>query len=294
VRFIGFRNKKRKWLLACGIFLLLSFIVVWGSGSLLMRPVQRQLGPPPADLHAEIVSFPSASGSQLKGWYIPGTNQKGAVVLLHGVRGTKAEMLERARLFAKEGYSVLLFDFQAHGESIGKHITFGWLESMDAQAAVKFLKEKCPGQKIGIVGVSLGGAAAVLAEPQLEADAYVLELVYANIEDAISNRMKIVLGPVGGIFTPLLSWQIRPRLGISTERLKPERTVHGIRQPKLFLAGKNDRHSTIEQPRRLFDAAAEPKELVVFDNASHQDLYAIDPELYRKNVLPFLDKTLRK
>jgi hypothetical protein len=30
----------------------------------------------------------------------------------------------------------LLFDFQAHGESIGCHITFGYLEGRDAAAAV--------------------------------------------------------------------------------------------------------------------------------------------------------------
>jgi alpha-beta hydrolase superfamily lysophospholipase len=204
-------------------------------------------------------------------------------------------MLGRAELFRKAGYSVLLFDFQAHGESIGKQITLGWLESRDAQAAVKFAKEKCPGEKIGVVGVSLGGAAAVLADPHLAVDAYVLELVYSNVEDAISNRIKIVLGPIGGIFTPLLSCQIKPRLGISTDQLRPEYAVHSIPQPKLFLAGAQDKHSTIEQSRRLFQAAAEPKELVVFEGASHEDLcWGINSDLYKRSVLRFFEKHLRQ
>ena len=44
----------------------------------------------------------------------------GAVVLMHGVKGNRLAMLRRARLLHAEGFGVLLFDFQAHGESAGK------------------------------------------------------------------------------------------------------------------------------------------------------------------------------
>ena len=58
---------------------------------------------------------------------------------MHGVRANRLVMLARARFLHKAGYAVLLFDFQAHGESSGKRITFGHLEGLDASAAVTFL-----------------------------------------------------------------------------------------------------------------------------------------------------------
>jgi pimeloyl-ACP methyl ester carboxylesterase len=70
-------------------------------------------------------------------------------------------MLERARFLLRAGYTVLLFDFSAHGESTGEHITIGYLESRDAQAAISFLRKILPGEKIGVIGVSMGGGSAV-------------------------------------------------------------------------------------------------------------------------------------
>ena len=82
--------------------------------------------------------------------------------MMHGVRANRMSMVERARILHASGFSVLLFDFQAHGESPGKRITFGYLEALDAEAAVAFVRQRLPGERIGAVGTSLGGAAALL------------------------------------------------------------------------------------------------------------------------------------
>ena len=48
-----------------------------------------------------------------------------------------------------------------------------------------------------MLGKSLGGAAAVLADPPLEADAMVLEAVFASFDTAVENRIAMYLGPPG-------------------------------------------------------------------------------------------------
>src|ERR1035438_4256770 len=106
-------------------------------------------------------------------------------------------MVERARFISQSGYAALLFDFQAHGESIGKQITVGYLESRDAQAAVEFAHRRFPGKPVAVIGVSLGAAAAVLAHPPLDVQALVLELMYPTVEDAIKDRLEMRLGPLG-------------------------------------------------------------------------------------------------
>jgi fermentation-respiration switch protein FrsA (DUF1100 family) len=212
---------------------------------------------------------------------------------MHGVRADRTSMLGRARFLNAAGYAVLLFDFQAHGESPGARITFGHLESRDARAAVRFVRARLPGERIGVVGVSMGGAAALLAEPPLEADAFVLEMVYPTLAEAVADRLKMRLGSWGGLLAPLLTMQLRPRLGVGAEHMRPVERVALVPGPKLFIAGAEDRHTTLEESRRLFAAAREPKELWVVEGAAHTDLHAASREEYERRVLDFLDRTLQ-
>jgi uncharacterized protein len=100
---------------------------VIGVGLLLSRPAASEIGAPPDDLAAESVTMISASGSTLRGWFLPGRPGGGGVVLMHGVRANRLSMVQRTRMLHESGFAVLLFDFQAHGESSGKRITFGHL-----------------------------------------------------------------------------------------------------------------------------------------------------------------------
>ena len=143
---------KRKLLIATTVLLLTLVAGVWLTGTILTSPVPQSAGVAPSDLAASAVEFQSQSGATIKGWFIKGKKNAGAIVLMHGNRGNRLSMVDRARFLSRAGFSVLLFDFQAHGESSGDHITFGYLESKDAQAAIDFLRANAPGEKIGVIG----------------------------------------------------------------------------------------------------------------------------------------------
>ena len=130
-------------------------------------------------------------------------------------------MVERARFLRRAGYSAMLIDFQATGETTGDHITFGWKESRDVIAAARFLRTVEPSNHVAIIGTSLGGAAALLAIPQLKADGLVLEAVYPTIVRATKNRLESCFGPLGRFGAPLLLGQLHPRLGVSVDDLRP-------------------------------------------------------------------------
>jgi uncharacterized protein len=201
-------------------------------------------------------------------------------------------MVNRARFLSRAGYSVLLVDFQAHGESAGDHITFGYLESRDAQAAIRFAREQLPGEKIGVIGVSMGGAAILLAEPPLNVDAVVLEMVYPTIEDAIADRLKIRLGPWGGWLSPALSLQLKPRLGVSANELRPIDRLAGMATPKLFIVGELDQHTTLNESEKMYEQASAPKEMWVVPMAAHIDLHAYAQQEYERRVLAFFERNL--
>jgi uncharacterized protein len=164
--------------LFCAALLIAGVITV---GLFLSAPARATVGAAPADLAVEEVSIASGSGATLRGWFVPGRPGAGAVVLMHGVHANRLAMLRRARLFNAEGFAVLLFDFQAHGESTGTRITFGHREGQDAAAAIAYMRARLPGERVGAIGSSLGGAAALLAPKPLDVDALVLESVYSEI-----------------------------------------------------------------------------------------------------------------
>jgi fermentation-respiration switch protein FrsA (DUF1100 family) len=210
------------------------------------------------------------------------------VILMHGVRANRLSLVRRARLFREQGFSVLLFDFQAHGESPGTHITLGFLESRDARAALDLVHRELPGQPVAALGISLGGAAAVLADPPLDLDALVLESVYPTVEDATRERLRIRLGPLGPPLAPLLLAQLKPRLGIEPSSLRPIDHIAQVRCPVFVISGTNDEHTTPAQTRALFERAPEPKRLWLVPGAAHVDLERFAGGEYRRRVLEFL------
>lgn len=265
----------------------------WCVTLLLTRPNHRAIGDPPADLHARRVAFHSESGAELRGWYAPGRQGGGAVVLMHGVHADRTAMLGRARLLAREGYAVLLFDFQAHGESEGDAITFGWRERLDARGALAWVRDAAPGERIGVIATSMGGAAMLLAQPQWAPDALVLEQVYPTIDEALDNRMRTYLGPWGPMLSPVLAREMSWHLGLASSDLRPIERIASVQAPMLILAGEADRHATLAQSRALFAAAREPKQLWIVPGAAHVDLFAHASAGYAAQVLPFLAARLR-
>lgn len=277
---------------------LLCFIgLSWYIGGQLVAPANRTVGPPPTDLPVTTTTLNSESGSRIATWYIPahdpdnGTNA--TVILLHGIRGDRRSMLGHARLLHNSGYAVVLIDMQAHGESPGERITVGWLESHDVRATVEFARQQNPNHRVGIIGRSLGGAATLFAA-SIDVDALVLEAVYPTIAEAVENRVAMRAGVASRVLTPALLCQLNPRLGTSVADLRPIDHIDEFACPVLIAGGEKDLHTTLSETERLFDAANQPKKLVVFPDAEHVDLLNHNKSLYRNEVLTYLDTHLKK
>lgn len=285
------RARSRGWRLLTGA-LALPVAVAAGSlavGQVLIHPSAHRVGPPPEDLAAHEVVVPVAGRPGLRGWLAPGRPGLGAVLLVHGLRSDRRSMVPRARFLRGLGYTVLLVDLQAHGESPGRHITFGRLESDDVRAAVGFLRSTVDDGPVAVIGVSLGAAAIVLADPAAPVQAIVLESMYAAFDTAVDNRMRVHLGPAGPALSGLLVSQLPLRLGISDDDLRPVDRIGRLHVPVLICAGDQDRHATADETRALFAAAAEPKALWLVPGAGHVDLYDADPAGYRSRIGPFLE-----
>jgi fermentation-respiration switch protein FrsA (DUF1100 family) len=151
-----------------------------------------------------------------------------------------------------------------------------------------------PGERVGVIGTSLGGAAALLAAPALDVDAVILETVYPSFDVAVENRLRMRLGSLGPALSPLLLLQLRPRLGIAPSNLRPVDHIALLRCPVLIIGGGIDLHTTVEDTQRLYAAAREPKELWLIPNVAHVDFFHAVGEQYTKRVSAFLEGALRQ
>jgi fermentation-respiration switch protein FrsA (DUF1100 family) len=290
-----------RWRQACALAGAAALLAVVGAGFagwLLVRPHRTVVGPPPAAFATESVKFTTSDGLALSGWFVRGAKGAGAVLLMHGVRSDRRENVGVAQELARRRFTVLLFDFRAEGESAGDRISTGAFESEDARAALDFVRRESPGEKVGAIGRSMGGAAALLGSGPLPFDALVLESVYPDVEQATDARMRLHLGPIGPWFSPLLLVQLRPWLGVGADALRPVDAVKRLRSPLMVLVGDHDRFLPAAEAKRLFDAAppatvACPKEFWVVPGADHEELRHVQPEEYDRRVVGFLERWLR-
>jgi fermentation-respiration switch protein FrsA (DUF1100 family) len=207
-------------------------------------------------------------------------------------------MVKRAEVLGAHGFSVLLIDLQSHGESTGQRISYGQREALDAAAAVNFMRQSQACDRIGAIGVSLGGAAAVLGAQPLAVDALVLESVYGTIDSALANRLRAGLGPfLGSIFIPILvptfELLLPPILGVTPDQLRPIDHIGHVAAPLLLASGTIDDRTPIEEARALFERAPEPKQFWAVEGAAHVDLEQFAPDAYWREVLPFLTSQLQ-
>lgn len=249
--------------------------------------------PPPDDLGPDPVRFHSGSGSTIHGWLSRGRTGAGAILLLHGIGASRQEMIGRARFLRSAGFSVLAIDFRGHGDSTGGRSTYGGLESRDAAAAVEFLRHTLPMERIGVIGISMGGAAMLLGQAPLPVQALVLESVYPTIDDAVRDRLRAWLGPIGRVLAPIVMSWLFPRDGVAAADLRPIDRIREQTAPVFVLAGSADRYTPPSESRSLFDRAPEPKAFWSVDGAGHDDLHEFARAEYERRVGAFLVRHLR-
>ena len=280
---------------AAGTGLLAATGAALALGDAMTRPAPREAGVPPAPLAASAVRIPTSGGAFVAGWFAPGESGRGAVLLLHGVRGSRHAMTRRALFLHALGMATLAIDLPGHGESPAPRITFGANESHGVVAALSWLARRCPGERIGAIGVSLGAASLVLARPDPAPSAVALESMYPTIEEAVADRLAQRGGTPAAWLAPALLWQMPWRLGVTPSQLHPIDALPALRSPLMIAAGDADRHTTLAETQRLFDAArGDPKSLWIVPGAAHVDLHAFAHEDYERRVGGFMRDALRR
>ena len=106
------------------------------------------------DAAYETVRFPAADGVELAGWYRP-TRTARRCCSPTAAAATASCSVAHARMLARHGYGVLLYDARGAGESDGRQNSYGWGWTHDVEGALDFLaaRPEVDRERIGALGL---------------------------------------------------------------------------------------------------------------------------------------------
>jgi uncharacterized protein len=270
---------------AAGVFILLPTAIAIVATHRAREPVEA------ADLGRAYrpVGFTTADGLRLSGWYAPSRNGA-AVIVSPGRTGP----LRHARLLARHGFGVLLFDRRGEGRSEGDFNAYGWGGDADLKAAIGFLSRRADvdPDRIGGLGLSVGG------EMMLETAAEDVRLAAvvsegASVRSLAEHWDDPELSAVQKPFTPLVAQTVA--VSVLANRAPPPSLmdlVDDISPRPLLLIRSLDGQAAEVLNRAFYAAAGAPKALWEVPGAGHTGALEARPREYERRVVAFFERAL--
>ncbi|HEV8669473.1 MAG TPA: alpha/beta fold hydrolase [Candidatus Limnocylindria bacterium] len=258
----------------------------------------------PRDLRVEDLRFKAgpdrvASGLnvELAAWTIHTVHGAPAVVLVHGFKTSREEMLPWARFLHDGGFNVLLLDTRGCGRSGGSIVGLGATEPRDISLAVDAARDQFGTTRVAVLGISLGAGAAILAaadDPRISA--VVADSAWTDQDFQLSRLSFLSIGPIRVPLPPYGVAAVNVLVGADVTKARPLEAIARISpRPVLLIHSADDGNATtpVDGARRLFAAAGEPKELWIAPRGGHVGAINGSPDEYRGRVLALLGSAFR-
>jgi alpha-beta hydrolase superfamily lysophospholipase len=199
-------------------------------------------------------------GVRLYGWWQAPEPGQGAIVVFTGTGVTLSDYAGLLGDLAAHRFGVLGIDYRGNGASPGTPSEVAWRS--DARAAFDFAHAAAPQSKIALFGQSMGTGFAVGLALDRPAAGVLLDSPYASV---------VRLFALGGM--PLLRGVPFPARLLMTDAIDSEAIIGRLRVPVMMLHGTLDYAIPIDEARRLYAAAHEPKELIEVAGAYHAQVW---------------------
>ena len=262
--------------LAIGALAVLLFLtaLAWTlQRKLIYFPFEGVPTPDAVGLHgAEPVSFPTADGLTLNGWFVSRTASPAfTVIVFNGNAGTRALRAPLAAALARENLAVLLFDYRGFGGNPGSPTEEGLRR--DARAAREYVvsRPEIDRGRLVYFGESLGTAVATDLAVDFPPAALILRSPFTSLTDVGRHHYG---------FLPV-RWLLRDRYDTIGR-------IDRVSSPLLVIGGDHDRIVPIEQTRRVYQAAVSTKDLIIINGADHNDDVLLAGREMIAGVLRFL------
>jgi uncharacterized protein len=249
----------------------------------------------PLDIAADhgVLRVTTSDGVSVLAWHLPG-RLPATIVISGGNRGRTGDVLGVGGALCRAGFSVVAHGWRGTpGSDVAPH-TLGVHEQRDLTAVLDAVIEELGSQAIGLLGFSMGAAVAIMAaarDPRV--GAVCADSAFASATDVLAEGVERVLRIPGRMVVTPVAATLRWRTGARLEEMRPVDAVARIApRPLLLIHGARDNSVSVTNARRLYEAAGEPKELWVVDDAVHVGAYFDDRAAYVDRVTRFFEAAL--
>lgn len=212
---------------------------------------------------------------------------QGVVVLLHGRKGRKEDLIPVAERFVAAGYRCIIPDLPGHGDSPLSAMSFG-SSAFERQLPAKVLEEMratfgLPDEPAALWGMSMGGAFAVNAagESAQDWDAMIVVSSFARLDDVMESLVPERWRPLFPALLALLNVERGLRLQPTPRSMSPERVAASLQLPTMVVHGDRDNYVSLQQGRNLYSAlASQDKKWVTVPNGGHRSVLSTSMPVY--------------
>jgi len=254
------------------------------TGVNIPRP-ESDIQPSDLDPASKAVSISVAGGITLSAWYCNRGPETPLVVLLHGYSTEKTALLGEATALLELGCSVLLVDFRGSGGSSESYTTIGVHEADDVAAVTAYTRANLDHATVILFGQSMGAVAILRAVHALgvKPDAVILEAVFDTMLKTVCHRFGSMGVPAFPAAHLLVLWGGQ-QWGFNGFKHNPVDYARSLDCPALFMHGTDDPRAKLQDGKRVFDAAPEPKTFAEFPNVRHEAYVSKYPEEWKAAV----------
>jgi uncharacterized protein len=307
------------------VFLLLTMWLILRKYVKIMFNIIRDTPPPlamgPCDferIDGERVVFRAFDNLNLCGMFLFGDHggrPKGTILFAHEFSSDMYSCARYCRPLLRAGFDVFSFDFRGHGESSLQpgYQPRQWPtnhEVNDILGAIAFVEDWLESRgrpvEVGLVGVSRGGGAAILAaQNNRNVKAIVTDGAFSSDTtlEYLMRRWAYIFAKVRFVyenhppqFWRFLRWlllcECRKRLHCTFPSLRKALTRMQGPRPILFIHGERDSYIPVEQSQMLYELAPGPKFLWVVPGAKHNQCVITRPEHYAARTVAFFEHYL--
>ena len=231
--------------------------------------------PADAGLEYEEVWLTTSDGVRISAWLVPHAEARATILFVHGNAGNIGDRVDALRTLHSFGVNVLIVDYRGYGKSEGRPSEAGTYR--DATAAWDYLTgvRGLPASSIILFGESLGGAVAIDLALRHPPGALVVQSTFTSMAD------------VAAIHYPYLPvrWMVRHEYDSVAK-------VGRITCSKLFIHSTGDTLIPLANGKALFEAAAEPKRLMLTPGDHNEGGFQYSREFTRQ-LGEFLDSVVQ-
>jgi dipeptidyl aminopeptidase/acylaminoacyl peptidase len=244
--------------------------------------LETRVGPPNATIESWVVEPRAAE-------------PKGTIVLLHGARMDKRSLAPVAAALVDAGYRAALVDLRGHGESSGRYLSYGSVESHDVSAVLDSLSERASLGCVGVYGFSYGGAVAVrlgAVDPRVKVTVAVSP--FATLREVVGDyRRKYLPQPLNAIPDAWFQSAVDEAARIASfdpDASSPLQAAARSHAKLLLIHGTADTQVPLRHSQMLLRAGDEDTRLIAVPRAGHEAMPSDPTGVIRKEAVAWFER----